>query len=272
MNTGHMPMRGDVILVRGGGDLATGVIQKLAHAGFRVAVMEIAAPTAIRRTVALCSAVFEGTAQVEDIQAELVTHTDAFAGAWARGVVPVIVDPDMKTVSQLKPDGLIEATLAKRNTGRVSASLAPIVIAMGPGFSAPEDAHAIIETQRGHQLGRVIFAGSALPDTGTPGVIGGQGSLRVLRTPSPGTVLPLHAIGDAVTEGEPVFSVDCQTVRAPFSGLLRGMMREGLSVAPGDKVADIDPRLDSDWHTISDKARSVGGGVLDAYLYLKSRA
>lgn len=266
MNT----LRNDVVVVRGGGDLATGVVQKLFRAGIRVLVLETARPLAIRRTVALSEAVYDGSAQVEDVTAVRVDNVEQCGGIWRQGKVPLLVDPDGDCLSHLKPDGVIDAILAKRNLGTAS-SMAEIVIALGPGFSAPQDAHAVIETQRGHNLGRVILAGAAQPNTGVPGVIAGKGAERVLRAPCAGTVSHHRRIGDVVEEGEPVFSVGDTPVPAPFTGLLRGLLREGLEVGAGMKTADIDPRLDSDWRSISDKARCIGGGVLEAYLYLRDR-
>lgn len=271
MDKQTLPLRGDIILVRGGGDLATGVVQKLCHAGHRVAILEAAKPTAIRRTVALCAAVYEGTAQVEDILATRVDGLDAFFTCWEKGEVPVLVDPLGESIRALRPQGVIDAILAKRNLG-THAGMAPIVIALGPGFSAPEDAHAIIETMRGHRLGSIIWAGSALPNTGIPGKVGGQSALRVLRAPQAGVFVPIRQIGDIVKAGDPIFSVAGETVHAPFDGLVRGMMPEGITVRAGEKSGDIDPRVDSDCYTISDKARAIGGGVLDAYCALGYRA
>lgn len=260
----------DIVIVRGGGDLATGVVQKLFRSGFRVAVLETGSPTAIRRTVALCEAVFDGTARVEDMTARRVADAAECAGVWARGEIPLLVDPGMTSLASLRPSGLVDAILAKRNIG-LRADLAGVVIALGPGFTAPADAHAVVETMRGHNLGRVIFSGAALPNTGVPGEIGGKSAQRVVHAPCAERVRHSSAIGRAVREGEPILSLDGTVVVAPFAGLLRGLIREGLQVPRGMKIADIDPRLDSDWHSISDKARCIGGGVLEAYLYLRNR-
>lgn len=260
----------DIIVVRGGGDLATGVIQKLHRAGIRVLVLETAQPLAVRRTVALAQAVWDGTMQVEDMTAVHISALNECDAVWRAGNIPVLVDPNGVCLSLLKPDGLVDAILAKRNLG-TSASMAKRVIALGPGFSAPQDAHAVVETMRGHTLGKVIFEGTALPDTGTPGMIAQKGVERVLRAPCDGTVQHYCKIGDTVAEGQPIFSMNDQTVVAPFTGLLRGLLREGVFVPKGMKTADIDPRLDSDWNSISDKARCIGGGVLEAYLYLRNK-
>lgn len=260
----------DIVVVRGGGDLATGVIQKLHRSGIRVLVLETARPLAIRRTVALAGAVYDGCAQVEDLVARRIDHSSQCAELWRRREIPLLVDPDCRCLGTVEPDGVVDAILAKRNLGTHPA-MAEIVIALGPGFSAPEDAHAVVETMRGHTLGRVIFQGAALANTGTPGIIAGKGVERVLRAPCGGPVLHHKKIGETVAAGEAVFSVAGEPVRAPFTGLLRGLIQEGLEVPEGMKAADLDPRLDSDWKSISDKARCIGGGVLEAYLYLRSQ-
>lgn len=265
-----MAWQGDIVVVRGGGDLATGVVQKLVHAGCRVVILETAQPLAIRRTVALCTAVYEGRMQVEDMTAVLVQDTDALESAWQREEIPVLIDPSMACLPALSPVCVVDAILAKKNIG-LRADLAPIVIALGPGFTAPEDAHAIVETMRGHDLGRVLWSGSALPNTGVPGVIGGQGAARVLRAPCAGQLRQARSIGDIVEAGDLIFTVEGCPVHAPFAGVLRGLLQEGLTVPKGMKAADIDPRKDSDCYTISDKARCIGGGVLDAYCYLRRR-
>lgn len=270
MNRKNLPLDGDVIVVRGGGDLATGVVQKLFRAGMRVAIFEIADPTVIRSTVALCTAVTKGTATVEDMTARLVPTPDECGAVWQVGEIPVLIDTQAASIPALRPAGVVDAILAKRNLG-TNTGMAPIVIGVGPGFAAPRDVHAVIETMRGHNLGRIIFKGSALPNTGVPGVIGGKSGQRVLRSPCAGAVRHHSAIGDILAEGQPVFAVEDQVVCAPFAGVLRGLIREGMTVPPGMKCADIDPRVDSDWRTISDKARCIGGGVLEAYLYLRRR-
>lgn len=260
----------DLVVVRGGGDLATGVAQKLFRVGIRLLILETERPLAIRRTVSLAEAVYDGAAQVEDMTARRVRDVAHCPELWRQGEIPLLVDPDCACLSRLKPNGVVDAILAKRNLG-TSPAMAEIVIALGPGFTAPRDAHAIVETQRGHNLGRVIFEGAALPNTGTPGVISGKGAERVMRAPCAGTVRHHKQIGDIVRRGEAVFSVNGTPAPAPFTGLLRGLIREGLEVEEGLKTADVDPRPDSDWNSISDKARCVGGGVLEAYLYLRNK-
>lgn len=260
----------EIIAIRGAGDLATGVIQKFYRAGMNVIALETAHPTAVRRKVALCEAVYDGGAVVEDMRARLIERWDDCGSAWSKGEIPVLVDPKCECVPKLSPNCLIDAILAKRNLG-TRPDMAPIVIALGPGFCAPQDAHAVIETMRGHELGRVLFAGLAQPNTGVPGIIGGKGAERVLRAPCDGMVSQIARIGACVKQGEDLFAVGGCIVRAPFDGLLRGLIRDGLLVPKGAKCADIDPRLDVDMDLISDKARSIGGGALEAYLCLRKK-
>ena len=256
-----------IIAVRGGGDLATGVVQKFHRAGFSVVILETSAPTAIRRSVALCEAVYDGLAQVEDIICRRVTSPDELGHCWLAGEVPLLVDPQGQTLGEIKPSAVIDVILAKRNLG-TSMDMAPVTIGLGPGFCAGEDVHAVIETMRGHDLGRLILQGSAQPDTGIPGEIGGKSTERVLCAPVAGSLSCQKRIGEIAKQGEVVFTVDGQAVLAPFSGLVRGMLRDGAKVPKGMKTADIDPRTDVDWRTISDKARCLGGAALEAYFYL----
>ena len=258
------------IVVRGGGDLATGVVQKFHRAGFDVVILETPAPTAIRRSVALCEAVYDGAAQVEDITCRKVNSPDELESCWRCGSVALLVDPQGETLGDIRPNAVIDVILAKRNLG-TSMDMAEVTIGLGPGFCAGKDVHAVIETMRGHDLGRLILRGSAQPDTGIPGEIGGKGAERVLRAPAGGTLACQKQIGDIVEQGEIVFTVDGQAVCAPFTGLLRGILREGAKVPKGMKTADIDPRTDVDWRTISDKARCLGGAALEAYLYLRKQ-
>jgi xanthine dehydrogenase accessory factor len=258
----------DIVCVRGGGDLATGVVQKLWHAGFSVYITEIDDPTAIRRTVALSGAMTADSVTVEDMTAVRARSVTEVLELWEQGAIPVLCDPAAESAALLKPGALIDAIIAKRNLG-TRRDMAPITIALGPGFSAPEDVDAIIETARGHTMGRMILSGSALADTGTPGNIAGCSSERVLHAPCSGKVDVLCDIGAVVAKGQTVCAVGAETVAAPIDGLVRGMIRPGMLVRPGLKIGDIDPRTDVDWKTISDKSRAIGGAVLEALIYLK---
>jgi xanthine dehydrogenase accessory factor len=258
------------IVIRGGGDLATGVIQKFFHAGFPVVVLETPAPSAIRRSVALCEAAYDGFTQVEDVACRKVSGTDELGGCWQGGIIPLLVDPCGESIKTIRPAAVIDAILAKRNLG-TNRGMADITIALGPGFCAGEDVNAVIETMRGHDLGRLIFNGYAVPNTGIPGDICGKSVQRVIHASASGTVIHKKQIGDIVESGEILFAIGGTEYRAPFRGLLRGLIREGTMVPQGMKVADIDPRIDIDWRTISDKARCLGGAALEAYFFLKRK-
>lgn len=269
-----------LVVVRGAGDLATGTIQRVARAGFPVIALEVERPTAIRRTVALSSCLWEdgGAYAVEDCEGVAcrdVSEARGLAGTTKDGryVIPVLVDPAGETLSELKPDVLIDAILAKKNLG-TSRALAPWVVALGPGFSAGKDCDVVIETMRGHRLGRLFFDGEPIPNTGTPGMIGGRAKERVIHAPCAGTVELFCAFGDVVEEGEPVLGVrsdsgELAKVPAPFTGLVRGLIPAGFRCPKGMKIADLDPRFDekNNVMTISDKSRAIGGGALEAVLY-----
>ncbi|MGD9938181.1 MAG: selenium-dependent molybdenum cofactor biosynthesis protein YqeB [Clostridia bacterium] len=266
---------GELVVVRGGGDLGTGVVVRLKAAGFRVAILETANPLAIRRTVSLAEAVYEGQSTVEGVQARLTANLDEARALLADGSVPVLIDPDCKFLPALEPFALVDAVMAKRNTG-VRRGMAPAVIALGPGFEAGGDVDAVIETNRGHDLGRVILRGCALADTGVPGNIAGRSAERVIKSPVSGEIEAIAAIGQTMKAGDPVMAIrnaeDRVLVTAAINGVLRGMIRPGLVVAAGEKIADIDPRCEPGhcW-TVSDKARAVAGGVLEALLHLRGR-
>lgn len=257
-----------LVVVKGGGDLATGVAYRLHRAGMKVIVTELAQPTVIRRTVAFASAVFEGEVTVEGVVARRVEDGAQALALLPKGIVPVLIDPQAFVVQAVRPTVVVDAIMAKRNTG-TRITDAPVVVALGPGFTAGLDAHAVIETQRGHNLGRVILEGQAAPDTGIPGSVMGYTSERVVRSPGEGIFQGVKAIGDPVEAGEVVARVGDQPVLAPISGVLRGLLANGLTVKEGMKVGDVDPRGVREYcFTISDKARAIGGGVLEAILYL----
>lgn len=255
----------DTIVVRGAGDIGTGIVQKLWRAGFLVLALETASPLTIRRTVALSSAIYEGLWTVEDLTAERAPDSSACRSIWERGHIPVLVDPEMTCLEQVRPAVLVDAVIAKRNAG-MHPGLAPVTIGLGPGFSAPDDVDCVIETMRGHSLGRLITRGEALPNTGIPGMLGGKGAERVVHAPRAGKIAHVRRIGDRVNAGETIFTLDGVPTASPLTGTLRGLLAEGLAVPEGLKCADIDPRPaeDVDCRSISDKARSLGGAVLEA--------
>lgn len=254
------------VIVRGGGDLASGVIYRLTKAGFPVLVTELERPLAIRRAVAFASAVYQGAVTVEGMTARLVTDPQQARALWAAGEVPVMVDPAGEIMAALHPAVMVDARMAKRNLGTTLAD-APLVIALGPGFVAGQDCHAVIETKRGHFLGRVIWQGAAEPDTGRPGSVQGHEADRVLRAPCDGELIALAQIGDVVQAGQVLATVAGQAVRAPFDGVLRGLLHPAVPVTRGMKIGDVDPRgVRTHCFTISEKSLAVGGGVLEAIL------
>lgn len=257
-----------IIVVRGGGDMATAVIHRLWRAGFRVLALETDRPSAIRRQVAVSEAVYDGKATVEGMTAVRIDMPSQCEAAWQRGEVPLIVDPQGMTIDQLRPAVVVDAMIAKKNLG-THMNMAPLTIALGPGFSAGKDVHAVIETMRGHNLGRIIYEGSAQPNTGIPGKIGGYAAERVIHAPCAGVIRHIRAIGDYVNQGEPIAVIASETdemmIPASISGLIRGLIREGYAVPKGFKIADIDPRREeyANCFTISDKARCIAGSVLE---------
>jgi xanthine dehydrogenase accessory factor len=264
-----------LVVVRGAGDLATGTIIRLAHAGFRVIALEAAQPTAIRRAVALSEAVYAGAVRVEDVEARLAGGVDEALALASDRLVPVVVDGEGGTIVGLRPFALVDAIIAKRNLG-TRRGMARIVVALGPGFTAGVDVDAVIETNRGHDLGRVILDGQAEHDTGAPGAIDGATFQRVLHAPVAGRFVAVSAIGDRVAVGQVVAAVEGERraeILAGLDGVVRGMLRTGHEVPKGFKVGDIDPRGKREHcFTVSDKARAIGGGVLEALLMLGGAA
>lgn len=258
--------RGRVVLIRGGGEMATGVAHRLARCHFKVCLTEAIQPEAVRREVSFCEAVYIGEKTVEGLVAVRVDSLDGIRSCWKEGKVPLLVDPDATIRQTLQPDVLVDAILAKRNLG-TRIDDAPLVIGLGPGFRVGRDVHLGIETQRGHNLGRVLEAGEAEADTGVPAEIGGYTWERVLRSPGEGTFYTTKSIGDEVIPGETVGWVEELPVIAEIFGVLRGLIRGGFPARNRMKLGDIDPRgLREACFTISDKARAIGGGVLEAIL------
>ncbi len=252
--------------VRGAGDLATGVAVRLWRSGFPVIMTEIDRPLTVRRRVAFSEAVFAGTMRVEDMTARLADDAVEAGHMLKRNQIPVLVDPEAETLKQLTPDVLVDGIMAKRNLG-TGLQDAPLVIGLGPGFTAGYDVHAVIETKRGHFLGRVIRAGQAEADTGVPGAVLGFTAQRVVRAPASGLFAGQCRIGDPVQEGDRLGAVEDRPVFAPLSGVVRGLIHDGVPVRVGMKIGDIDPRGIQDYcWTISDKALAIGGGVLEVIL------
>ena len=260
------------VLIRGAGDLATGVAARLWRAGFPLVMTELPQPLAIRRSVALSEAVYDGEVRVEDLTARRVSAGPETEAAWAAGVIPVVVDDYRRTLDLVKPHVVVDAILAKHNVG-TQLSDAPLVIGLGPGFTAGVDVHAVVETNRGHYLGRVLWSGSAQPDTKVPGVVNDVGRERVIYSPVAGVFRSRRAIGAAVEAGEVVGWIDQTPVTAAIGGILRGLLHDGVPVESSTKLGDVDPRgvVDHCW-TISDKALALGGGVLEAILVHMRRA
>lgn len=270
----------DLIVVRGAGDLATGTIHRLKKAGFRLLVLEAEHPAAIRRQVALSEAVYAGSARVEDVEAvrmdvDLAEKKNRkellepeMERIWKKDGVPVLVDPAGLSIAALRPAVVVDAILAKKNLG-TTKEMAPLVIALGPGFTAGEDVDVVIETKRGHNLGRVIRSGSAVPNTGIPGIIGGYGKERVMHAQAEGILRNAASIGDIVEARAVIAEIETENgmvpVEASLSGLLRGLIRDGYPVTKGFKIADIDPQKEElqNCFTISDKARCIAGSVLE---------
>jgi xanthine dehydrogenase accessory factor len=256
-------------LVRGGGDLATGVAWRLTRPGWPVVVCELPAPLTVRRTVAVSTAVTDGAVDVEGMVAVRAEHADEALAIAGSGRVAVMV---AATLPPLGPDVLVDARVAKRNIDTTIHD-APLVVALGPGFTAGTDCHAVIETQRGPRLGRVLWAGTAAPDTGTPGTVDGRGTERVLRAPTAGRARWRVAIGDHVVGGAVLGEVGGLTVRAPFAGIVRGLIGEQVELTAGVKIGDVDPRGDPvACREISDKALAIGGGVVEAvHIWLRGK-
>ncbi len=260
-----MSSAGRLVVVKGAGDLATGCAWRLFRSGFKVVMTELPQPLVVRRTVAFAEAVYCGSMQVEGLQAVLAENKDKALELLKACRIPVLVDPGASVASQMQPMAVIDAVMAKRNTG-TRINDAPLVVGLGPGFTAGVDVHAVVETQRGHNLGRVLYKGEAAPDTGVPGAVMGFAVERLLRAPADGVVSPCRQIGEHVIKGDIIAFVGNISLRADISGVVRGMIKPGVRVARGAKIGDIDPRADAAGYcfSISDKALAVGGGVLEA--------
>lgn len=257
-----------LILIRGAGDIATGIALRLYRSGLQVVMTDLPHPTAIRRTVCFSPAITDGETVVEGVRAVRAETASAVGALLAQGVVPVLPDPECLCQESLHPAALVDAILAKKNLG-TRITDAPVVIGVGPGFTAGEDCHAVVETMRGHTLGRVIYKGSALPNTNIPGLIGGYAGERVLRAPADGIFTQVLDIGAEVQPGDIAGYVGTAPMRCTIGGVVRGILPDGTPVHRGMKSGDVDPRCRPEYcTTASDKALAVGGGVLEAILHL----
>lgn len=260
-----------IVLIKGAGDLATGIAHRLKKSGFDIIMTEIDKPTTVRRTVAFSQAVFDNEIEIEGIKGVKVNNINEIYKEISKGNIPVIIDEKADIIKELNPKVVVDAIIAKKNLG-TSISDAPIVIGVGPGFEAKIDCHLVVETKRGHYLGKVIEKGSAIPNTGVPGNIGGYTKERIIRASNDGKIKPVVAIGDYVKKGDIVAYIDGIEVLAEIDGIVRGMLQEGIDVFKGMKSGDIDPRCEKNHcFTISDKARSIGGGVLEAIMYMNNK-
>lgn len=265
-----------LIVVRGAGDIATGAIHRLYRAGFPVVVLDIANPSAIRRKVSFCEAVFDGTTTIEGVTCTLVHSADEARELAMSGGLPLLIDEKGDCISKLQPKILVDAILAKKNMG-TTRNMADFVVALGPGFTAgtgADDVHCVIETMRGHNLGRLIYDGAPMPNTGVPGIIAGVAAERVIHAPASGKIKLLHDISDIVEKGDTLAMIGDVPVPATISGVLRGIIRDGYPVTKELKIADIDPRREQQKNcfTISDKSRAIGGSVLEAVMaYMAKR-
>jgi xanthine dehydrogenase accessory factor len=262
----NLLFKNTLILIKGAGDMASGVAYRLKRSGFPLIMTELPAPLLVRRAVCFGEAVYAGQTTVEGMVARRVDTLPEAQRLAESEVIPVLVDPEATATAVAKPQVLVDAIMAKVNTG-TAIDDAPLVVALGPGFTAGQDCHAIVETNRGHWLGRVVYQGQAEPNTGTPGKVKGHTVDRVLRAPADGHVIAFAKIGDLIEQGQLIATVEGQEIRAPFAGVLRGLVHPKLQVATGLKIGDLDPRgVVQHCFTLSDKSIAIGGGVLEAIL------
>lgn len=259
------------VLIKGAGDLASGIACRLHHCGMDVVMTEIGIPTTVRRTVAFSPAIYEGIAEVEGIEGVRCDSLEEMVIAVAERKIPVLEDPECQLAMEWRPDVVVDAIIAKKNLGTTIRD-AKIVIGVGPGFTAGADCHCVVETKRGHDLGRVLWKGSAVPNTGVPGMIGGYAKERIIRASGDGIFKGMCRIGDLVEKGQLVGMAGENPIYAEIPGVVRGLLQDGVPVKMGMKSGDIDPRaVVGSCYTVSDKARAIGGGVLEAILTLQTR-
>ena len=262
-------MHENLVIVRGGGDIASGSIEKLHKCGFNVLILEVQNPSSIRRKVCYGEAVYTGEMEIEGIKSKKIKYLDEINRMFEDRVIPVLVDPTAECTQILNPLALVDAVLAKKNYG-TNRGMAPVTVALGPGFTAGKDVDIVVETMRGHNLGRLIYEGDAMENTGVPGNIGGFTKERVIYSEYEGTIENKHEIGDIVKKGDVLAKIDGNEVYASIDGVLRGIIRNGFYVTKKFKIADIDPRIgeQKNCFTISDKSRSIGGATLEAVISL----
>ena len=255
------------VIIRGGGDLASGVAEVLHSVGFKILMLDIEKPSSIRRSVCFSEAIYDGTCKVENILCKKVENENEIKKCWNEKIIPIMIDEKGDIIKKIKPDVVVDSIIAKKNLG-TTKDMAPITIALGDGFEAGKDVDIVIETMRGHNLGRIITSGRAMKNTGIPGEIKGVSKDRVIYSPSDGIFKGIKKIGDTVQKDEILGYVDDMEVRGKISGVLRGLIRDGYLVHKNMKIGDIDPRIEekNNCFTISDKARSLGGAVLRAIM------
>ena len=255
------------VLIRGGGEMASGVAHRLHQCRMNVLITEITAPTAVRRTVAYAEAIYRGCHTIENVKSVRASTVREAHELWDEGMIPIFIDPSAAIRHEVNPGVIVDAIMAKRGSSTTILD-APLVIGIGPGFIAGENVHAIVESNRGYRLGRVIWHGTAEPDTGVPAPVAGYTETRVLRAPRSGLFKGVRDIGDVVQQGEIVANVESIPICAEISGIVRGMLHDGVQVEAGVKVGDVDPRGEREYcDAISDKARAIGGGVVEAILH-----
>lgn len=256
------------VVIRGGGDLATGVAEVLYQSGFKILILDIEKPSSIRRSVCFSEAIYDGVTKVENIICKKVENENDIEKCWNEKIIPIMVDEKGEIIKKIKPDVVVDSIIAKKNLG-TTKEMAPITIALGDGFEAGKDVDIVVETMRGHNLGRVITSGRAMKNTGIPGEIKGVSKDRVIYSLANGIFSSVKKIGDTVQKDEIIGYVGDVEIRGKISGVLRGIIREGYEVTENMKIGDIDPRIEekNNCFTISDKARSLGGAVLRAIMF-----
>ena len=256
------------VVIRGGGDLATGVAEVLYQSGFKILILDIEKPSSIRRSVCFSEAIYDGVVKVENIICKKVENENEIEKCWSEKIIPIMVDEKGEIIKKIKPDVVVDSIIAKKNLG-TTKEMAPITVALGDGFEAGKDVDIVIETMRGHNLGRIITSGRAMKNTGIPGEIKGVSKDRVIYSKANGRFSSVKKIGDTVQKDEIIGYVGNVEIRGKISGVLRGIIREGYEVTENMKIGDIDPRIEekNNCFTISDKARSLGGAVLRAIMF-----